>query len=173
MPRRTVPSMHLSDRLTGAILIGVGAVAAYAGSRLPPVPGQQVGPNVFPMVVGIGLALCGLMIMLGWGRRFEEEAEADLAAHVDAELAKSSTLGELDVLKVLLPPALLIFYVFAVDTLGFLPTAALMIFATALALKAPLRLVLSLALLAPVVVHFLFAKLLRVPLPAGLVPIPW
>jgi len=165
--------MYLSDRVTGAFLIGLGVVAAYAGSRLPPVPGQQVGPNVFPMVVGIGLALCGLMIMLGWGRSFEEEAEADLAAHVDAELAKSSRLGELGGLKVLLPPALLIFYVFAANTLGFLPTAAVMIFATALALKAPIRLVLPLALLAPVVVHFLFAKLLRVPLPAGLVPMPW
>ena len=46
-------------------------------------PGQQVGPNVFPMVVGIGLFLCGALIALGVGQRFEEEAEADLAAHSD------------------------------------------------------------------------------------------
>src|SRR5918999_5394531 len=122
----TVPRMHLSDRLTGAVLISLGAVAAYAGSRLPPVPGQQVGPNVFPMVVGIGLALCGAMIMLGWGHSFEEEAEADLAAHTDPDLATTSTLGNLSRLKALLPPLLLIFYVFAADTLGFLLTAAVM-----------------------------------------------
>jgi putative tricarboxylic transport membrane protein len=165
--------MRISDRLTGAFLIGVGGVAAYAGSRLPPVPGQQVGPNVFPMVVGTGLALCGLMIMLGWGRSFEEEAEADLSAHVDSELAASSKLGELGGPRALLPPALLIFYVVAAETLGFLPTAAVMVFATALALKAPLRLALPLALGAPLVVHLLFAKLLRVPLPLGLLPAPW
>jgi putative tricarboxylic transport membrane protein len=165
--------MHLSDRFTGAFLIGLGAVAAYAGSRLPPVPGQQVGPNVFPMVVGIGLALCGLMIMLGWGRRFEEEAEAELAAHVDPEPANRSGLGKLDRLKALLPPALLLFYVFAADRLGFLPAAAVMVFATALALKAPLRLALPLAIAAPAAVHLIFSKLLRVPLPAGLLPAPW
>jgi putative tricarboxylic transport membrane protein len=111
--------------------------------------------------------------MLGWGHRFEEEAEADLAAHVDAELADSSRLGELGGLKALLPPALLVFYVFAVDTLGFLPTAAVMVFAAALALKAPLRLALPLSLAAPVVVQLIFSKLLRVPLPAGLLPTPW
>jgi putative tricarboxylic transport membrane protein len=165
--------MPLADRLTGAILIGVGAVAAYAGSRLPPVPGQQVGPNVFPMVVGIGLSLCGLMIMLGWGRSFEKEAEADLSAHIDSALANSSKRGELGGLKALLPPALLIFYVVAADTVGFLPIAAVMVFATALALKAPLRLALPLALIAPVVVQLLFSKLLRVPLPVGLLPPPW
>ena len=71
--------MQLSDRITGPFLVALGALAAYGGSRLPPVPGQQIGPNVFPMVVGIGLALCGVMIALGIGRRFEEEAEADLA----------------------------------------------------------------------------------------------
>jgi putative tricarboxylic transport membrane protein len=165
--------MYLSDRFTGAFLIGLGAVAAYAGSRLPPVPGQQVGPNVFPMVVGIGLSLCGLMIMLRWGHRFEEEAEADLAAHVDPELANTQRLGDLAALKALLPPALLVFYVFAADTLGFLPCAAAMVFASALALKAPLRLALPLAIAAPAAVHLIFSKLLRVPLPAGLLPAPW
>ena len=64
-------------------MVALGGLAAYGGSRLPPVPGQQIGPNVFPMVVGIGLVLCGGMIALGVGRRFEEEAEADLAAHSD------------------------------------------------------------------------------------------
>jgi putative tricarboxylic transport membrane protein len=165
--------MRLSDRLTGLLTFGLGAVAAYAGSRLPPVPGQQVGPNVFPMVVGIGLALCGAMIMLGWGRRFEQEAEAELAAHVDPEPASRASLGKLDRLKTLLPPALLVFYVFAADTLGFLPAAAIMVLATALALKAPLRLALPLAIAAPAAVHLIFSKLLRVPLPAGLLPAPW
>ena len=50
--------MQLSDRVTGLFLVALGGVAAYGGSRLPPVPGQQIGPNVFPMVVGIGLAIC-------------------------------------------------------------------------------------------------------------------
>ena len=71
--------MQLSDRVTGLFLVALGALAAHGGSRLPPVPGQQIGPNVFPLVVGIGVVICGGLIALGVGRRYEEEAEADLA----------------------------------------------------------------------------------------------
>jgi large subunit ribosomal protein L5 len=71
--------MRLSDRVTGPFIVVLGVLAAYGGSRLPPVPGQQIGPNVFPMVIGIGLAICGALIAMGIGRHYEEEAEADLA----------------------------------------------------------------------------------------------
>jgi putative tricarboxylic transport membrane protein len=168
--------MQLSDRITGAFLVVLGGVAAYAGSRLPPVPGQQIGPNVFPMVTGAGLVICGALIALGIGRHFEEEAEADLAAHSDtpAEAATGREGGSWwGGLMALVPPALLIFYVLAVDRLGFLLTAAAMVLATALALGARLRLAVPLAIVAPPIVHLLFYKLLRVPLPAGLIPTPW
>lgn len=164
--------MQLSDRLSGALLIVLGASAAYAGSLLPPVPGQQVGPEVFPMVVGIGLVLCGAMIALGIGRHFEEEAEADLAAHSD-EAAAPQAMPWWRNLAVLVPPGLLAFYVLAADGLGFIVTAAIMVLSTAIALGARLRLAVPLALVTPFIVHLMFAKLLRVPLPIGLIPLPW
>ncbi len=167
--------MRLSDRLTGSCLVALGALAAYGGSRLPPVPGQQVGPNVFPMVIGVGLALCGLMIAFRIGHTFEEEAEADLAAHSDlpTEGQVLAAHGPLYKLRVLIPPALLVFYVFVVDVLGFYLTTAIMIAVAAFAFGAKPRLVLPVALIAPIVVHLVFYKLLRVPLPAGLVSMPW
>ena len=67
--------MRLPDRVTGLFLVGLGAAAAYGGWLLPPVPGQPVGPNVFPLVIGSGLALCGLAIAFGIGHTFEEEEE--------------------------------------------------------------------------------------------------
>ena len=73
----------------------------------------------------------------------------------------------------LLPPALLLFYVAAADRLGFIITAALMVYATSTALGAKWKLALPLAALAPFGIHLIFAKLLRVPLPAGLLPTPW
>ena len=54
--------MRIPDRVSGLFLVGLGAAAAYGGWQLPPVPGQPVGPNVFPLVIGLGLALCGLAI---------------------------------------------------------------------------------------------------------------
>ena len=165
--------MQLSDRVTGVFLIALGGVAAYGGSLLPPVPGQQVGPNVFPMVVGAGLVLCGALIALGIGRSFEEEAEADLAAHSSEELQQQSAKRWWHGPMVLVPPGLLLFYVLAVDRLGFLVTAAALVLTAAIALGARLRLAIPLAIGAPLFVHLVFAKLLRVPLPTGLVPAPW
>lgn len=165
--------MRLSDQVTGIFLVGLGAAAAYGGSLLPPVPGQQVGPNVFPMVVGGGLMICGVMIALKIGQVFEEEAEADLAAHTDHPTEVPAARNMFWPLRVLIPPALLLFYVFSVDRIGFIPTAACVVLVASLALGARLKLAIPLALLAPVGVHLVFAKLLRVPLTPGLVPMPW
>ncbi|MEJ1157950.1 tripartite tricarboxylate transporter TctB family protein [Prosthecomicrobium sp. N25] len=167
--------MHLSDRLTGTALAVLGAAAFAGGSRLPPVPGQQVGPNVFPMVIGAGLVVCGLLIALKVGSSFEEEHEVVAAEDgtVISEAEAERRMSPARRLSVLIPPGLLLFYYFMVDRLGFVPTGFVMVLTTALALGARWRLALGVALLAPVGVHLIFLKLLRVPLPAGLLPMPW
>jgi putative tricarboxylic transport membrane protein len=154
--------MRLSDRVTGIGLMALGAAAAAFGSRLPGVPGQDVGPSVFPMTVGAGLVLCGAMIAFGIGHAFEAPEE-------DEGPPRPWWYG----LRALLPPALLVFYVLAAEPLGFLVTAAIIIGVSAFALGASWRLALPLALLAPFAVHAVFAKLLRVPLPDGLIAAPW
>lgn len=163
--------MRVSDRISGSFLIALGALATFGGTRLPPMPGQQIGPSVFPMVIGIGLALCGAMIAFGVGHRFEEEAEADIASHTAPPPPVQH--GALWSLRALIPPALLLFYVLASEDLGFVPTAAIMALVLSLVLGARLRLALPIAIVAPVVIHLLFAKLLRVALPPGLLPMPW
>src|SRR3712207_2688619 len=102
--------MQLSDRLTGGVLVGLGFAAVAGGSRLPAVPGQDVGPAVFPMVVGGGLALCGALIAFGIGRSFEEEEKL---------ISGAPPRGRLYGLRALVPPLLLLFYVLVVESLGF------------------------------------------------------
>ena len=167
--------MLLSDRVTGIAVAGLGAASAYGGSLLPPVPGQQVGPSTFPLVVGLGLVACGILIALGVGRGFEDVAEADLASIEGSReaLAAAPPPPFLFGLRALLPPALLVLYVLVVDTLGFVPTAGAMILAMVFAFGGRLRLALPLAMIAPVFIHLVFFKLLRVPLPDGLLPMPW
>jgi putative tricarboxylic transport membrane protein len=147
--------MQLSDRFTGLFLVVLGGLAAYGGSRLPPVPGQQIGPNVFPMVVGAGLVICGALIAFGIGRQFEDEAEAELAAHSAETEAGGNAWWR--GLMALVPPALLL----------------IIVFTTATALGARLLISVPLAIGAPLFVHLVFSKLLRVPLPPGLIPAPW
>ena len=161
--------MHLPDRVTGLFLVGLGAAAAYGGWKLPPVPGQPVGPNVFPLVIGTGLALCGLAIAFGIGHSFEEEEEIIPFEGGEALAPRGKLYG----LRALLPPALLLFYVFMADRLGFILTAGLIVFATSTALGARWKLSLPLTVLAPIAIHLIFSKLLRVPLPIGLLPMPW
>ena len=172
--------MKVSDRVTGAMLVGLGGAAYWGGSLLPPVPGQQVGPDVFPMVIGAALVLCGVLIMLGVGRTFEEEEE--IVTSATGEVAKAGTLEPRrgwvqDLLhggwKVLVPPAALFFYYFASERLGFWITASLMVFTLAWSQGAKLKWALALAVVAPALVHLVFYKLLRVPLPVGLLAFPW
>jgi putative tricarboxylic transport membrane protein len=125
------------------------------------------------MVIGVGLILCGLLIVLGVGHSFEEEAEADLAAVEGPPQDTPTTAPLLYRLRALLPPSLLLFYVVAVDRFGFVPTAAIIIFTAAVAFGAKLRLAFPLAVIASIAIHLIFYKLLRVPLPAGLLPTPW
>lgn len=156
--------MHLSDRITGMVVAGLGALAVYGGTRQPNVPGQDVGPSVFPMVVGFGMLACGIAIALGIGRSFEAPEEVEPGAPPQSRLHG---------LLALLPPALLIFYVLAVEQLGFLITGALVVLVTSLAMGAKLRLAVPLAVATPPALHLAFAKLLRVPLPEGLLAAPW
>jgi putative tricarboxylic transport membrane protein len=161
----------LSDRLSGAVVAALGGLAFVYGSQLPPVPGQQVGPSAFPMVVGGGLVLCGALIIFGIGRSFEEEAEAELAEHSAPE-AVEPLPGWRQGLA-LLPPALLVFYALASETLGFLLTTGIMIAIASFAFGARPRLAIPLAIAAPLAIDTIFLKLLRVPLPPGLLPLPW
>lgn len=172
--------MKVSDRVTGAMLVALGAAVYWGGSLLPPVPGQQVGPNVFPMVIGAALAGCGILIFAGIGRTFEEEekivtSETGDVADLDAiDPPQGRIAGFLrGGWKVLLPPAALFFYYFASELLGFWITASLMIFALAWSQGAKVKWAVALAVVAPALVHLVFYKLLRVPLPIGLLKFPW
>ena len=108
--------MQFSDRVTGLCLALLGALALYGGSLQPGVPGQDVGPSVFPMVIGAGLLACGVLVALGVGRSFEEPV-ALIPAAPGQEPPAAPTFGEL---RAFLPPALLLFYAVAAGTLGFI-----------------------------------------------------
>ncbi len=163
--------MQLSDRISGSAIAALGAVAFFYGSKLPPVPGQQVGPSAFPMVVGAGLALCGGLIVFGIGRHFEEVAEADVVSHaMPEELVPVPAWRNW---LALLPPALLAFYALVSETLGFLPTTMIMVLLASLAFGARPKLAVPLAIIAPFMINLIFLKLLRVPLPGGILPFPW
>jgi putative tricarboxylic transport membrane protein len=122
--------------------------------------------------------LCGLLIMLGIGRTFEENEKLVASTSGDVVEVSETTQSRLQNFlsggwKVLVPPAALFFYYFASERLGFWITATLMILVLAKSQGAKWRGTILLALIAPVLVHLIFYKLLRVPLPFGILKFPW
>lgn len=164
--------MKISDRLTGLFLIVLGLAAYFGGSRLPPVPGQQVGPSAFPMVIGAGLALVGILIAFRIGRSFEDAAEAEVAAHggADSEAERYAVARRW---HAFLPPALMGFYYLASERLGFIPTAAIMIAILCHCFGARPRVIVATAVGGSLGIYLVFVKLLRVPLAPGLLPLPF
>lgn len=150
--------MKLNDAVFGLLLIALGAAVLVAVQGYPKMPGQPVGPALFPGLVAAGLCVAGaLLVARGWRLRgdqrwFEWGPWVRSPRHVLA-------------LAVLL--ASIALYIFAADALGFLPVAAIILAALFLVLRVPASQAIGIAVVAALLVHTAFYKLLKVPLPWG------
>jgi putative tricarboxylic transport membrane protein len=150
--------VKFNDALLGAALAALGAVVLWHIQDFPPMLGQKYGPAWFPGLIAIGLIACGGLLVLGRLRAATPQPLAELPEWVwrpRAAAAVASVIGGL------------LFYIFAVDALGFHITAALLLLAWARFLRASWRLALPIAVGATLVIHLSFYKLLKVPLPWG------
>ena len=150
--------MRLNDAVFGLILMVLGAAVLLAVQDYPKIPGQPVGPALFPGLIAAGLCIAGVLLLVrGWRQRADQpwctwEAWVRSPRHV---LAFAAVLGSV------------LFYILAAQALGFLPTAALALTALFLVLRVRPLTAVSVALAASLLVHFAFYKLLKVPLPWG------
>ena len=150
--------MKFNDALIGAALAALGVVVLWHIQGFPPMLGQKYGPAWFPGLIAIGLIACGGLLVVGRLRAAAPQPLAELPEWVRrprAAAAVASILGGL------------LFYIFAVDALGFHITATVLLLAWARFLRASLGLALTIAIGATVVIHLSFYKLLKVPLPWG------
>ena len=157
--------MKLNDAVFGVLLLLLGGLVLVLVQGFPRIPGQQVGPGLFPGVIAIGLCIGGVMLLVrGW-----------VARHDGAWFRPGAWVrSPRHVLGFVLVPASVVFYMLVSERLGFLPTASIVLAALFCTLRvSPGRAVL-IAVIASLVVHFAFYKLLRVPLPWGvLTPFAW
>jgi putative tricarboxylic transport membrane protein len=155
--------VKLNDAIFGLVLLALGGAVLFAVRNFPNIPGQPVGPALFPGLIAIGLCIAGFMLVVrGWRARADGPwlEWDDWVRSPRHALALAILLGSI------------VFYILAANWLGFLPTAFVILTALFLALRvAPGRAVL-IAAIATLVIHFAFYKLLRVPLPWGLLT-PW
>ncbi len=154
--------MKLNDAVWGVLLALFGAAIVADVQHFPHIPGQNVGPALFPGIVAGALALCGVFLIVRGlkARRADETATPWLTA--PAWLRSPPQLLAFFVLV-----AVNLFYVAAVQRLGFVLTAFVYLAALMWVLRVRLVLVVPVALVLTLLVHYAFYKLLRVPLPWG------
>lgn len=153
--------MTLPDRIGGVVLVALGVAVVISSLGLPSIPGQPIGPAVFPMVLGVALGLAGLVIFAKPQRQITPES-----GQFEAFSIRST-------LHLLSPVAVLVLGYFIMESLGFLLTGLLIVFVTSLLLRGSVIGALLLSVMMTVLIYTIFASLLRVPLPPGILSLPW
>ena len=151
--------MQRVDRWVGVALAALGAVVLWTARDFPNVPGQKLGAAFLPMLVGVGLVVCALLLMLRSFRvRPTPASEAPDSLWAGARLAPLAVIGSIGA------------YVLLAESLGFLIVAPVLLFVLFLAFGRGVKGALWWALAGGAVVHLVFYKMLRVPLPWGVIP---
>lgn len=157
--------MRFNNVIPGSLLILFALAVIADASSFPHLHGQSYGPDLFPTLIGIGLAVCGaILIVQGLSQRAQEPM-------VDIGDWAQNRHNIADVVILL---GCMVFYILASDTLGFIPTSLLIMTTLLLRFGSSWRESITLAILTTFIIHTLFAKLLLVPLPWGiLLPVAW
>jgi putative tricarboxylic transport membrane protein len=151
--------VKLSDAIFGLLLLALGAVVIAVVSSYPTIPAQRVGPSLFPALIALGLVIGGLILLVrGWRVRVT-------VAWIQFEPWVHSPRHVAGVLGVI---GSVVFYIVAVDWLGFFLTSLIVLTVLFRLFGVAFGRSIVIAAIATFVIHFAFYKLLRVPLPWGL-----
>jgi putative tricarboxylic transport membrane protein len=144
--------------VSGALL-GALAAAVYLHARsFPQMPGQNVGPNMFPQLIAAGLMVCAILLVVRGARTLGKES---LVGMPEWAGANRITIGFLMI------PISLVFYAMVSEALGFIVTSILFLVPLFLVFGVRARTALIVSVLGAFGIHAMFYKLLKVPLPWG------
>ncbi|WP_192805142.1 tripartite tricarboxylate transporter TctB family protein [Noviherbaspirillum aerium] len=152
--------MKFNDAVFGAVFLVLAIAVLITARSFPAIPGQQIGPGAFPTVVASIMAVCALLLIVrgvrGAGSRqrwFEAGDWLSSPRHV---------------LRFAAVVAALLFYLAAAQTLGFVITGILLMTGLLRAFGVRWIVTLGTAVAATLLIHSIFYKMLKVPLPWGL-----
>jgi putative tricarboxylic transport membrane protein len=150
--------MKISDTVVGAGFVAAGALVFAGTLHYPTLEGGHPGPSLFPRILAtLMVAFGGVLGLQGVRARDVTDEVAWLQLH-----RNPAFINALVVLAGVLA------YIFFVERVGFLIMGALVIFVIMWRLQVPVLKAVLVAILFNTAVHFLFAKILRVPLPLGI-----
>lgn len=151
--------MKINDTLTGAAIAALGVTILIHVQSFPPMPGQKVGPAMFPGLLAVGLLICAAGVIWrglktlstgGWLTVPEWFAQRRIAAGF------------------VLIPVVLIVYAAISEKLGFIPTGIAFLFSLCWVFGVRPWMACAVAVAGTLLIHTVFYKLLKVPLPWGI-----
>ena len=152
--------MKFNDAVFGAVLLLLGIVVLVHVPSFPPIPGQKYGPGIFPGLVAAVLVACAmLLIVSGLKHRASEPWFATGAW----------TGSRRHILAFVVTIVGTAAYVLLADSVGFLIVAPILLFVLFICYGVKRNVAIVTAIVATLVIHFAFYKLLRVPLPWGVI----
>ncbi len=149
--------MRINDAVIGAVLLAF-AIAMFAYARtLPAIPGQEYGAAVFPVLVAMGLAGCGVVLIASGFRHWQ-------GAVTWSDWAKTHHAW----VRLVVIFALILAYIVVAPALGFVPTSIAILLVFLLMMGVRWWIAAAVAIAATILIQQTFVGLLRVPLPLGL-----
>ena len=151
--------MKINDAIFGVLFALLGAIALVHVQSFPTIPGQQYGPGLFPGCIAAGFVVCGVLLIVSGLRHRVEQPWFAAGAWVRSRphlIAVTAVVAGVAA------------YILLSETIGFLLLAPLLLFIWMIALGVRWTAALVTAVLATLLIWYAFYKLLRVPLPWGL-----
>ena len=163
--------MRVNDAISGAVLV-IFAAAEIAYTRtFPSLHGQSYGPDLFPALIGVALALCGMLLIFRGLLARRNPADPNGLTNgngskwVDVSNIADSRHARINALLIIV---FLFLYITLSDLIGFIPISLCTIGFLLYRLGSSIIVACTVAIVATAVIQLLFAKILLVPLPAGL-----
>lgn len=152
--------MRTNDAVSGAILIALATFMIYLTLSFPPFPGQKYGPSLFPRLMGIGLILCGLLLIV---RGLKAQTPHAPLVSISPWMREGRSVASF-----LLMILAMVAYIFLSESLGFILTSSGILLALFLWFRVNPLVAVPLAIGATFTINWFFGSLMRVPLPRGL-----
>jgi len=154
--------LKINDAVWGALFLLLGVAILVHVQSFPAMSGQKVGPALFPGVIAVGLSICALLLIVrGVAAHRHDRENAPWLAAGPWMRSPRHVLAFLAVIGVN------VFYILIVDWLGFIPTGVIYLASLFAVFGVRMRNNLVLALIVTLGIHYAFYKLLKVPLPWG------
>jgi putative tricarboxylic transport membrane protein len=151
--------MKLNDAIFGAVLLVLGLAVLSVVQGYPKIPGQNVGPALFPGLIAAGLVGCALLLIVSGLRGRAENPWLEPLPWLSSRrhiAAFASVIGSV------------VLYIALAQRIGFMIVAPLTLFAMFCSFRVRPRSAVIIAIVASLAIWYAFYKLLRVPLPWGM-----